>query len=255
MDSWIIHLLNEFERIAMDTFQQAQPQQKPDGSVVTSVDLAVSKLVRETILQNAPEDGLISEEEPEPWQLKAKRVWVLDPIDGTASFARGYPVWGLGLANLLDHVPTEGYLSFPALNQRFACIDGVITINGSEHIPPLEPDMQDIRNVLVGSTTHNILSFEKLTGIKLRNFGSHLYHVLSVGLGRAEAMIAPPCALWDLAAALPFSRSRGCIERYIDGRPLDISELVEAENPDFKTKTPLIVGTPRTVEDLLSRFS
>ena len=254
IESWVDEILNRFETIAMKAFQRVTPEEKQDGSVVTRIDKETSEIVREAIFKHSMEDGLISEEEPEAIRPDAKRVWVLDPIDGTASFARGYPVWGLGLGLLQDGKPTKGYMSFPAIGQRYICINGEMFINGKRHTPPKEPNFKDIQNVLVGSTAHNDIQFDALKGIKLRNFGSHLFHVLSVGLGRAEAAIAQPCALWDIAAALPFTRSRGCIERYMDGREFVPGDLL-TPNSGHKTKVPLIIGTPHQVEDILSRLA
>ena len=255
METWIPDLLMRFDQMAMEAFHSVQPIQKEDGSVVTRIDQEVSKLAKSLVLKHSPQDGLISEEDPWPWQIDATRVWVLDPIDGTASFVRGFPVWGLGLGAIVNSVPAEGHLSFPAIGNRYSCEDGNIFINGQPHTPIAEPEMQDIRNVLVGSTTHDVLPLNQLHGIKLRNFGSHLFHLLSVGLGQAEAMIAPPCKLWDPAAALPFSRARGCVERYVDGQAFDVGEILLGDDPEYKTPKPLVIGSPRQVEELLNRLS
>ena len=254
MEHWIPDLLMRFDQMAMEAFQKVQPEVKEDGSVVTRIDQEVSRMAKSLVIKHNPQDGIISEEDPWPRLIDATRVWVLDPIDGTASFVRGYPVWGLGLGGIVNAQPVEGHLSFPAIGQRYSCEAGQIYINGEAFQPPPEPELQDIRNVLVGSTTHDVLPLNYLHGIKLRNFGSHLYHLLSVGLGKAEAMIAPPCKLWDLAASLPFSRARGCIERYSDGEAFDTGELLLGEDPEYKTKKPLIIGTPRQVDELLDRL-
>ena len=254
MEHWIPDLLMRFDQMAMDAFQKVVPEQKADGSVVTRIDKEVSKLAKSLVLEHSKQDGIISEEDPWPWQVDATRIWVLDPIDGTASFARGFPVWGLGLGAIVNAEPAEGHLSFPALQQRYSCEKGQVYVNGEPFSPPPEPEMPDIRNVLVGSNTHSVISFDRLRGIKLRNFGSTLYHILSVGLGNGEAMITQPCGLWDIAAALPFSRARGCIERYVDGEPFDLGEIILGDDPEYRTHKPLVIGTPRQVHEILDRL-
>ena len=62
---------------------------KSDHSPVTTADLEVNHLIHETVRRQFPEDGWLSEEEPDdPARLQKKRIWILDPIDGTRAFIK-----------------------------------------------------------------------------------------------------------------------------------------------------------------------
>ena len=89
---------------------------KPDRTPVTDADQAVERLLRERIEAARPNDAILGEEyggEREPG-----RQWILDPIDGTANFLRGVPVWGTLIALAVDGVPQVGVVSSPALGHR-----------------------------------------------------------------------------------------------------------------------------------------
>ena len=93
-------------------------------------------------------------------------------------------------------------------------------------------------------------SFAPLGEVKLRVFGSNLYHMASLAMGRAEAMICGRVYLWDLAAALPMTRARGFSERYVDGRPFDLGEVLRAANR--RVAAPLVLATPQRIEEIVA---
>jgi histidinol-phosphatase len=95
---------------------------KPDRTPVTDADQAVERLLRERIGAARPNDSILGEEyggEREPG-----RQWILDPIDGTANFLRGVPVWGTLIALAIDGVPQVGVVSSPALGHRWWAAKG-----------------------------------------------------------------------------------------------------------------------------------
>jgi fructose-1,6-bisphosphatase/inositol monophosphatase family enzyme len=66
---------------------------KPDKSFVTALDARIERRMREMLADRFPSHGIIGEEEA-PSDGDADLVWVLDPIDGTAAFIAGLPVYG-----------------------------------------------------------------------------------------------------------------------------------------------------------------
>jgi histidinol-phosphatase len=101
---------------------------KPDRTPVTDADSAVEKLIRGTITASRPDDGILGEElgssagEPGP---QPGRQWIIDPIDGTAGFLRGLPIWATLIALAIDGVPVLGVVSAPALGQRWYGAQGL----------------------------------------------------------------------------------------------------------------------------------
>ena len=249
---WIEPLLAEFDRRALAAFHNVRGEAKTDGSVVTALDTEVSGLVGETLHRRFPEMGFISEEETKPYLPDAPLQWVLDPVDGTASFVRGFPVWGLALGLMEKRVPLEGCLRFPVLGETYLCADGRIYLNGTEFQPQGQPALPDTQNVLIGSGLHGRVQLEKLNRIKLRNFGSNLYHMAALAVGRSEAMITPQAYLWDIVPALPFTRARGFVETYLDGAPFSLHDLFAGDPPSYRLPGPLLIGPPEQVEHILS---
>ena len=61
--------------------------------ILTAADVAVNELIVDAIELNFPEDGIVSEELAEPINPESPRQWIIDPIDGTWSFAHGVEMW------------------------------------------------------------------------------------------------------------------------------------------------------------------
>jgi len=247
----IARLFRQYDALALGAFRDIRAETKVDGTTVTRVDREASHLVSEALKAHTPDFGVLSEEEAQPYRPEARWQWVIDPLDGTASFARGYPVWGLGIGLLEEDRPRQGFLRFPALDETYACDGDALTFNGRP-LAPLEPDaLGDTRNFLLDSSLHKrIQSFAPLRDFKLRVFGSNLYHMVSLAMGRAEAMICGRVYLWDLAAALPMTRARGFTERYVDGRPFDLGEVLRA--PNHRVGAPLILSTPERIDEIVA---
>src|SRR5690606_41642727 len=72
---------------------------KGDRDLVTDVDLAVEDEVRSFLARETPEIGMLGEEHGLSGAPAGPR-WVLDPIDGTANFARGIPLCAVSLGPL-----------------------------------------------------------------------------------------------------------------------------------------------------------
>ena len=96
---------------------------KPDGSPVTSVDLAVEQMLRERIDAAYPQHGIVGEEFGSR-DLDAEWVWVLDPIDGTRQFAAGLPNYGILIALCHRGRPVLGVICQPLLRDVYLGIAG-----------------------------------------------------------------------------------------------------------------------------------
>ena len=90
---------------------------KEDRTHVTDTDRAVEQVLRERLAKARPSDSIFGEEFGD--NGPAKRQWIIDPIDGTANFMRGIPVWATLIALVVDGVPEVGVVSAPALNRRW----------------------------------------------------------------------------------------------------------------------------------------
>lgn len=89
--------------LAVDFFERADWRfwDKAKGHPVTEADLAVNNLIRERLMAARPDYGWLSEETALDNETRlAKRVWVVDPIDGTRAFMRGEPYWCIAVGVL-----------------------------------------------------------------------------------------------------------------------------------------------------------
>ena len=96
---------------------------KPDRSFVTEADLAVERVIRDRLAAERPEDGILGEEFGTAGD--STRQWIIDPIDGTANFLRGVPVWGSLISLAVDGVPVVGVASAPAMARRWWAATGM----------------------------------------------------------------------------------------------------------------------------------
>lgn len=91
-------------------------QVKPDRSLVTGADTATEAALRAFLGEHRPDDTVLGEEEG---GTLGPRCWLLDPLDHTANFARGIPVFATLIALVEDGEPTVGVVSAPALESRW----------------------------------------------------------------------------------------------------------------------------------------
>ncbi len=105
---------------------------KADGSPVTEADLAANLLLEERLRQLIPEAGWLSEESADlPGRMDHDFVLVVDPIDGTRSFAAGDPVWAVSVALVHRQRPVIGVVHAPALDETYVAVkDSGATLNG-----------------------------------------------------------------------------------------------------------------------------
>jgi len=95
---------------------------KPDRTPVTDADTAVERSIRSGIEAARPHDSILGEEYGT--EGSGSRQWIIDPIDGTANFLRGVPIWGTLIALAIDGVPVVGVVSSPALGKRWWAAKG-----------------------------------------------------------------------------------------------------------------------------------
>jgi fructose-1,6-bisphosphatase/inositol monophosphatase family enzyme len=250
---FIESLFGEYDALTLPLHGLLSAEDKPDGSSVTRADREASAHVVDRLKAYTPANGVISEEEADSYLPDAQWQWAIDPLDGTASFARGLPVWGLGIGLLDGAEPVAGYLRFPVVGQTFTWENGVGLLNG-RRIPAAPDELSaDTRNVMI-TAVHEFFDIRRITGHRYHNLGSNLYHLLMLGCGRCEAIITGPCYLWDLAPGLPFTRALGHVERYLDGSALRLEELLVGKY-GFPVRQPLVIGRPETVERLLAEIA
>lgn len=108
------------DSIALERFRalDLKVETKPDRSPVTDADQAVERAIKALLAEKAPSDALIGEEYGSA-DGTTNRTWIIDPIDGTANYLRGVPVWATLIALAIDGKPTVSVVSAPAMGRRW----------------------------------------------------------------------------------------------------------------------------------------
>jgi histidinol-phosphatase len=91
-------------------------ESKPDRTPVTDADTAVEREIRDRLAVARPHDAILGEEYGSAGE--SNRQWIIDPIDGTANYLRGVPVWATLISLVVDGVPVVGVVS-SALGRRW----------------------------------------------------------------------------------------------------------------------------------------
>lgn len=195
---------------------------KPDASPVTDADHAAERLARDLIATRFPNDGILGEEFGAE-RPGADRRWVLDPIDGTRSYMRGVPLYGVLLALEVEGAPQLGVMHFPALHETVyaACGEGCWW-NGRR---ALVSETTQLGNALILMTdpghveAHGFgAGWQRLQAraTACRTWGDGYGYAL-VATGRAECMFDPQMAVWDSAAIGPIIEEAGGVLTRADG--------------------------------------
>lgn len=106
---------------------------KDDRSPVTNGDFAVNALLKDRLLSARPGYGWLSEETVDnPDRLDRRRVFVVDPIDGTTAYLNKEPWFTVSLAVVEDGRPVAGVVYAPALDHLYSGeLGGTPHLNGS----------------------------------------------------------------------------------------------------------------------------
>ncbi|GAA2172496.1 histidinol-phosphatase [Agrococcus versicolor] len=114
-----LRIADEADAISMDRFRAAdlRVSTKPDATHVTDADQAVEARIRAIVAAERPGDAFFGEETGTTGE--GSRRWIVDPIDGTAHFLRGAPVWATLIALVVDDEVVVGVCSAPAMGRRW----------------------------------------------------------------------------------------------------------------------------------------
>ncbi|PYG30492.1 3'(2'),5'-bisphosphate nucleotidase CysQ [Pelagimonas varians] len=179
-------------------------QDKPDGAgPVTAADLAVNDMFEDVLRTARPDYGWLSEESTDSAdRLTAKRVFVIDPIDGTRSFIEGGKTWSHSMAVVEDGIPVAAVVYLPMLNKVYsASLGNGARINSS----PMSVGHQqspDNANVLATKPSVDPRFWPRgVPGMTRYHRPSLAYRLSLVAEGRFDAMFTfRPSWEWDIAA-------------------------------------------------------
>jgi histidinol-phosphatase len=187
---------------------------KPDDTPVTEADRTAERVARRLIAARYPADAILGEEEGET-HPGADRRWILDPIDGTRTFIRGVPFYGVLIALEHDADAALGETVYAARglgcwwNGRRALVSDETRL---DHALVVTTDVENIEHEQRGGGWNTL---RRSVGM-CRTWGD-CYGYALVATGRAEAMMDPVLSLWDAAALAPIIEEAGGVFTDWDG--------------------------------------
>lgn len=238
--------------LALKGFQRFDIDLKADGTEITQTDAAVERFIRQQIAERFPEDLFLGEETSRPGEFAALagaaggRAWVVDPIDGTASFARGLPVWGVSIAVFEAGAAVAGCFHNPLTGEMFATRADGGAVSGSKVLHCSEKPALDRDDLmLVLSRFHS--RFRTDFPGKTRSLGSTAAHLCYLASGAASAMFVTGAGLWDIAAGYEIARRAGACFRYLDGRQCRLEDFFSGQRGEA-----FVASTPELIDDVLA---
>ncbi|HEX6400162.1 MAG TPA: inositol monophosphatase family protein, partial [Actinomycetota bacterium] len=230
-------LADDAARIGLEHFRRdgLEIRKKVDRTLVTAADTAIERMARERIEVAFPEDRIIGEEEGGDHD-PAGRVWIVDPVDSTANFARGVQIWATLIALRVDGRGVLGIVSAPALEERYVGVAGggatlngePIHVSGVDRIEDAHVLLQEQDRLFGGAYKEATLGLVAECW-RTRGFGDFWAHVL-VARGSAEVMLEPKLAIWDLSAPQVVIEEAGGRCTTFEGGPLEHGGSMLATN-------------------------
>jgi len=223
--------------------QDLHVETKPDASPVTDADRSVEQALKARLSQARPADALIGEEfgNTDGETGGPKRTWIIDPIDGTANFMRGVPVWASLIALSVDGKVVLSVVSAPALGRRWWAAPeiGAWTrdLDGSERM---------LKVSAIGDLAHASLSYNnlqlwdqsgKLAQLvelsrkiwRTRAYGD-FYSYMLLAEGSVDIVTEHDLKIYDIAALVPIVELAGGEFSALNGPLTEDSSSVLATN-------------------------
>ncbi|WP_298942131.1 inositol monophosphatase family protein [uncultured Microbacterium sp.] len=215
-----LRLADAADEVSMARFDapDLDVQTKADASHVTEADLATERAIRGILADERPGDGIFGEEFGTSGD--AARQWIIDPIDGTANYLKGIPMWTTLIALSIDGVPRVGVASQPALGRRWWAASGLGAWTNTPSGAPRRLSVSSVSDVAASSVSFQSIAQWDEAGhtdalLRLsravwrdRGYGDTWPYML-VAEGRLEFVAEFGVKEYDIAALVPIIREAG----------------------------------------------
>ena len=197
-------------------------QKSAAGDLVTEIDRAAESAIVEGILGARPDDAILGEEGTDRGGTTGVR-WVLDPLDGTASYVRGYPGFGVSIGIEVDDRPSVGVV-IDALGRTTVGVTGRPAARDDVPVGPSQ------RTALADSVLATGFGYDAAMRVReaetlgriidriadIRRSGSAAMDLCAVACGEVDAYYELHLAPWDTAAGAVIVEAAGAMFRQID---------------------------------------
>lgn len=246
--------------VAMNHFGRARATRKDDdpSHVVTAADLAVGEFIVDRIRRQYPNDAIL-DEELGALAGTSRRTWIVDPIDGTANFAAGSPLYGTMLAVLDSDKPVAGGVALPGLNEIYVAESGQgVHLNG-DPLPARRHRPLNMSLVAVGVDlrTKGAMrgDWELVAAVSARCLGirmsNSVFDAVLVARGVYAAYLHSRMRIWDIAPAqVLIEETGGSCTDLISGAPLTYADPLGMAEENFAVSL-AAAGMGETIRSLV----
>jgi histidinol-phosphatase len=223
---------------------------KPDATPVTRADIESEEVIRRAITAAFPDHGFYGEETGSRG-LDAEYLWLVDPIDGTRSFVRGYPFFSTQIALMHRGEIIVGVSSAPACKEmawaergQGAWLDGHrCRVSNIGQFKEAAISSGNLRTLASGPRWANWAEVVKRVA-RIRGYGD-FYHYHLLAAGRIDAVLESDVNILDIAALSLIVAEAGGRFTDLDGRPVGLATTsVLAGNPKMYAAVAQLMGVP-----------
>ncbi|MCP5395554.1 MAG: histidinol-phosphatase [Sphingomonadaceae bacterium] len=207
-------------------FRRVDVERKEDASPVTEADRAAEEAMRRILKAEVPQDGVHGEEFGVE-EGRSGRQWVLDPIDGTAGFIAGRPIFGTLIALLVDGWPVLGVIDQPVLQERWLGVAGQpTTLNGKSVTTRRCRELSEATIATTGPHYFDNHQGEHFMALAARTdhrrmvMGGDCYNYAMLATGQLDIVCEAGLKLHDWAALVPVVEGAGGMMCDWNGEPL-----------------------------------
>jgi len=184
-----------------------------DKALGAAGDATANQFLVHAIRAARPDDGLLSEEMKDDGErLKQRRVWIVDPVDGTREYGEGRTDWAVHVALAIDGVAQIGAVALPALE----------VVMRSDRPAPLPQAGKPLRMVVSRTRpAKEALAVAEKLGAELVPMGSSGAKAMAIIRGEADIYLHSGGQYeWDSAAPVAVALAHGLHCSRIDGSPM-----------------------------------
>jgi len=195
--------------------------EKSENNPVTLADLESDRAIAARLRAAFPDDGMLSEESlSDPMRVQKRRVWIIDPMDGTKEFTKKIPEFAVSIALVENGEPVMGVVLNPAADVSVWASKGDGTFLDGKRVRVSSVDrLED--SVMIASRTE--ISREKFKNHEdwfgeIRPVGSIAWKLACIAYGEGDLNISlAPKNEWDVCAGDVLVREAGGIYTAFDG--------------------------------------
>lgn len=203
------------------------------NDLVSNADRAAQRAILNCITTEFPDDTIVAEENGQDSSIAGSEpIWVVDPIDGTTNFVRGFPLWSTTVAVVRDGEPIAGVTVLPAISEEYVATP-TDTYRNEEPITVTNTDDTDqfLMGILGSGSTEEVARYASLSRAciedfgDIRRFGCTTAALAFVSSGVLDAAITgTPKSPWDVIAGAHMIRCAGGTVTTLDGERWGVTD-------------------------------